>query len=85
MVLVCKEDIPLFKKSVKAVGKRALNAATEVAQDVADEKKYVKESIETRVKQAVGICRETSTKGAKRVQKELHQQNELPFVLRRRS
>ncbi len=40
--------------------KRALNAATEVAQDVADEKKYVKESIETRGKQAVGICRESS-------------------------
>ena len=45
--------IPLFKQSAKAVGKRALKAATKVGQDVL-EGKNVTESVKARGKQAIG-------------------------------
>ena len=45
--------IPLFKRGAKAVGKRALQAATEVGQDVLEGKNVI-ESAKSRGKQAAG-------------------------------
>ena len=45
--------MPLFKKSAKAVGKRALQAATEIGQDVLEGESITK-SAKSRGKQAVG-------------------------------
>ena len=45
--------IPLFKRGAKAVGKRALQAATEVGQDVLEGKNVIG-SAKSRGKQAVG-------------------------------
>ena len=45
--------IPLFKQGAKAVGKRALQAATEVGQDVLEGKNVI-ESAKSRGKQAAG-------------------------------
>ena len=45
--------IPLFKRGAKAIGKRALQAATEVGQDVLEGKNVI-ESAKSRGKQAAG-------------------------------
>ena len=45
--------IPLFKRGAKAVGKRALQAATEVGQDVLEGRNVI-ESAKSRGKQAAG-------------------------------
>ena len=45
--------IPLFKRGAKAVGKRALQAATEVGQDVLEGKNVI-QSAKSRGKQAAG-------------------------------
>ena len=45
--------IPLFKRGAKAIGKRALQAATEVGQDVLEGKNVIK-SAKSRGKQAAG-------------------------------
>jgi uncharacterized membrane-anchored protein YjiN (DUF445 family) len=58
--------IPLFKQGAKVVGKRALQAATEVGQDVI-QGKNVRESFESRGKQAASDVVENAAK--KRVAK----------------
>lgn len=52
--------IPLFKRSAKAVGKRALKAATEVGQDVLEGKNVIN-SAKSRGKQAVNDMAEAAT------------------------
>ena len=52
--------IPLFKRGAKAVGKRALKAATEVGQDVLEGKDVIK-SAKSRGKQAVSDMAEAAT------------------------
>ena len=52
--------IPLFKRGAKAVGKRALKAATEVGQDVLEGKDVIK-SAKSRGKQAVSDMAEAVT------------------------
>jgi hypothetical protein len=53
--------IPLFKQGAKVVGKRALQAATEVGQDVI-QGKNVKESFKSRGKQVVSDVVENAAK-----------------------
>ena len=53
--------IPLFKQGAKVVGKRALQAATEVGQDVI-QGKNVRESFKSRGKQAVSDVAENAAK-----------------------
>ena len=53
--------IPLFKQGAKVVGKRALQAATEVGQDVL-QGKNVKEAFKSRGKQAVSDVVENAAK-----------------------
>ena len=53
--------IPLFKQGAKVVGKRALQAATEVGQDVI-QGRNVKESFKSRGKQAVSDVVENAAK-----------------------
>ena len=50
----------MFKRGAKAVGKRALKAATEVGQDVLEEKDVIK-SAKSRGKQAVSDMAEAAT------------------------
>ena len=51
--ILARIAIPLFKRGAKAVGKRALQAATEVGQDVLEGKNVI-ESAKSRGKQAAG-------------------------------
>ena len=53
--------IPLFKRGAKAVGKRALQAATEVGQDVLEGKNVI-ESAKSRGKQAAGDVAKAAAK-----------------------
>ena len=53
--------IPLFKRGAKAVGKRALKAATEVGQDVLEGKNVMK-SLKSRRSDAVNCQRDCPTR-----------------------
>ena len=52
--------IPLFKRGAKAIGKRALQAATEVGQDVLEVKNVI-ESAKSREKKAAGDVAKAAT------------------------
>ena len=58
---LARYSIPLFKQGAKVVGKRALQAAAEVGQDVL-QGKNVKGSIKSRGKQAVSDVAENAAK-----------------------
>jgi hypothetical protein len=59
--ILARYAIPLFKQGAKVVGKRALQAATEVGQDVL-QGKNVKEAFKSRGKQAASDVVENATK-----------------------